>query len=483
MMDVLIIGCGPTGAVLSLLLAKCGLNVTVIEKEQEVFAVPRATHIDEETLRNFQLTGLMGELAKHTESFGFMEMVSETGKHLFEEEIKQLQSEHGYIGSRFFDQPAFERVLRASIQQTPHITLITGAEVIGLMQDGESVIIEAKVNNETVKHKAKYAVGCDGGRSTIRQLLGIDMYALEPAREWVIVDSLLKNEADKPLLPSRFQYIFNKKHLTIYAHGFGINRRWEFQLNIGETQPPDEVIKQWVANYIDLGKIEITRIAKYAHNSLVAHKWRNKRVFLAGDAAHMMPPSAGQGLCSGVRDAVNLAWKLNEVIRDKAPTTLLDTYEGERKPHLHQILKRTLFIGKQLQAKGAFGQWIRSLRVQAINNITPLKNYLRKRYNTPPPLNIEGVTTPLSGTFLPQTGNSDDVIGYRFALVVKPGTLTEQQLHQAANAGMVIIDDTYSQWLDKHTIDFAIVRPDKIITLAGKAGELKEYAYRFGNKL
>lgn len=462
MNDVLVIGCGPTGAVLSLLLAKCGLTVTVLEKDEEVFPVPRATHVDEETLRNFQATGLMAELAKHTEPFGFMEMVTASGKRLFEEEIIQPESEHGYTGSRFFDQPAFEKVLRKGLSTYPNVVLLTGAEVTRLTQNNNGVTATVLHNGEEKEYTAKYAVGCDGGRSITRQTLGIDMVALEPAREWIIVDSLLKNEADKSILPNRFQYIFNKEHLTIYAHGFGINRRWEFQLKKGEAQPSDEVVKEWVSNYISLDKIEITRIAKYAHNSLVAKQWQSRRVFLAGDAAHMMPPSAGQGLCSGVRDAINLAWKLNEVIKGDEAPALLETYEQERKTHLYDILKRTLFISGQLNAESTIGQAIRSMRIQAIQSITPLKNYLRKRYNVPPALQLKNTTSPLAGQFIPQLDNSDDTIGYNYIIVLHTSRIEMQDFPKYKDA-KYISSTKFDQWLRKHGVDYVIARPDKVI--------------------
>ena len=496
---IIIIGAGPTGLVLANLLAPTGLSIALIEKETEVFPIPRATHIDEETLRNFQHTGLMALLEKHTIPFGSMEMTNANGDVLFKEEIKQDASEHYYKGSRFFDQPAFEKILRDGLTRFPNITFLTGFEAQTITQSNNEVsaTIINKLTNETIALQTAYLVGCDGGRSVVRTALAIQMMELEPARDWIIVDSLLKDKKDADLLPDKFKYIFEKERLTIYAHGIGINRRWEFQLKINENMPDDAVIKSWVSKYIALDKIEITRIAKYAHNALVAEQWHNNRIFLAGDAAHMMPPSAGQGLCSGVRDAINLAWKLETVLTNKASINLLNTYEEERKPHLSQLLKRTLFIGSKLHGDTAFQRLRRSIEVRAIQRITPLKNYLKKTYNTPPVLKngFLSNSSKLAGSYLPQlkintTLLSDDIIGYRFAFIALAETFSATQLESIKAKSMLIVHEeinieqtAFKNWLENNKVDFAIIRPDKIIFGAGKATELEKVLDEFESKI
>ena len=182
--------------VLGNLLGNSALRIAVIEKQSEVYPIPRATHLDEETLRNFQLTGLMPQLEKHTCLFGKMEVCNENGERLFEEEIIQHGAEHGYAGSRFFDQPAFERILRDGLNRFKNITLFSGYEGTGISQNENEVSVQIRnlSNNEELTLNGKYAVGCDGGRSMVRTSLNIEMTALESAREWVIVDSILKDE-------------------------------------------------------------------------------------------------------------------------------------------------------------------------------------------------------------------------------------------------------------------------------------------------
>ncbi|TAE03654.1 MAG: hypothetical protein EAZ97_01190, partial [Bacteroidetes bacterium] len=260
-----------------------------------------------------------------------------------------------------------------------------------------------------------------------------------------------------------------------------------------EKMPSEEIIKSWVAKYISLDKIEITRIAKYAHNSLVAKKWQEKRIFLAGDSAHMMPPSAGQGLCSGVRDAVNLAWKLESVIQKKASISLLNTYEQERKPHLYEILKRTLFFSSRLQGDNALQRIWRKVQIQTIEFFSPLKEFLRNTYNSPPVLK-EGFLSSksaLAGKHFPQfelnKQLTDDLIGYRFAVAILPNTLTNSQIDALKTQNILILNEIlefqplFSDYLKKNKVDFALIRPDKIIFAAGKSADFdlifKEFVF------
>lgn len=483
---IIIIGAGPTGLVLANLLGQFNLKILIVESETEVFPIPRATHIDEETLRNFQLTGLFNLLKEHITPFGSMQVKDAGRKVIFEEEIIQPNSEHYYKGSCFFDQPAFEKILREGLNRYPNVTLLVGVEAqeIKQIENYVTVKIKDKSTNEFVEYTAPWLVGCDGGRSIVRSSLKIEMHALEPARDWIIVDTLLKHPDDAKLLPDKFQYNFDKERLTIFAHGIGNNNRWEFQLNKNEIMPDNKTIISWVGKYIDIDKLQITRIAKYAHNSLVAQQWKINRVILAGDAAHMMPPSAGQGLCSGVRDAVNLAWKLDRVINNQASEKLLSTYEQERKHHLYQILKRTLFFGKTLNADNYFERLLRSVKIRLIQNIQPLKMYLRNKYNAPPKLEngILSSQSSLAGQHLPQiiididNKLSDDIVGYKFVCIALSNTLTSLQVNKLKQKSILLFQDIievkqtpFQDWLKSNHIDFVIARPDKIIFGAGKS--------------
>ncbi|MFM2307668.1 MAG: hypothetical protein RLZZ367_2337 [Bacteroidota bacterium] len=483
--DLIIVGGGPTGLVLANLAGKLGLTIAVIEKQKEVYPIPRATHIDEETMRNFQLTGLMPLLKQHTAPFGKAVVVNHKAQQLLEEHLQQNGVEHGYTGSYFFHQPAFEKIMRQGLSRYPNVDLMEGYETTHIQQNSNCVKVTAKQEDtsQTIDIVAKWAVGCDGGRSLVRNTLNIPMDAIEPAREWVIVDTILKDPADAALLPNHFRYILNNDRVTLFAYGIGTNNRWEFQLCENEPMPNEATILQWVAEYIPLQKIEVTRIARYAHNSLIARRWRDERILLAGDAAHMMPPFAGQGMCSGVRDAVNLAWKLEAVIKQQAPITLLDSYEQERKEHLQLIFKRTLFLSEVIKADTATGKIARNLKLRLIAGLPGLKKYLQQKYDIPARLHTGKLfTCKLSGKHLPQVAiagrhlQSDDLTGYCSVVISKKGALTSIQLKNAETKNIRAIHNPalYNQWLNQHGIDFAIVRPDKIIFGTGKATQFDE---------
>lgn len=490
--DVVIIGCGPTGVVLANLLGALGLTVAVLEREPGVHPIPRATHIDEETLRNLQSTGLLPLLWPHTALFGTIEVVDEGGDVLLEEPIADPASLHGYEGSRFFDQPAFERVLREGLGRYPSVALHLGAEVTAVADEGDRVTVRARMADGSEEaFTASWAVGCDGGRSVTRAAIDLEMESLAPRRQWLIVDTLLRDAADAALLPGRFRYVLRRERLTLFAHGFGPNRRWEFQLGEGEEPPAEAEVRRWIGAFIDPARLEITRVATYWHNSLVASRWRKGRVLVAGDAAHMMPPTAGQGMCSGIRDAVNLAWKLHGVASGRAAPEILDTYERERRRHVREILRGTLFVSGRLQADSAFQRWRRRHELRLIGAIPMLQAALRERNLRLPALH-DGFLDEASrerGQPIPQVGvrrgaadeRLDDVLGYRFALVARAEALTARDVEWAEARGIAVwrpgvdfveIDGTLGRWMRARALDFALVRPDRHVFGAGAAREL-----------
>ncbi len=482
--NVIIIGGGPTGLLLANLLGQQGVTTLLVESQANIYPIPRATHIDEETIRNFQLTGLWSLLEKFTSPFGIAKVVNRLGKTILTENIVDDASVHHFVGSCFFDQPNFENILWHGLKRFACVKVLRGYEAIEMIQSESEVQVKLQntFTQETEKYVSDFLVGCDGGKSFVRETLNIKMTALEPARNWIIVDTILKNGSDTILLPQQFQYILKKERLQIFAYGFGNNRRWEFQLKKGEEMPPEDVIKTWVYDYIAADKIDITRISKYAHHSLIADKWMHENILLAGDAAHMMPPSAGQGLCSGIRDAVNLAWKLDAVIKKILPSTILNTYEIERKPHLIKILKRTLFISNQLTADSLLQKYWREISLRSIEGIPVIKKYLRKKHTATIVLSKGFINykDKLAGSHLPQYLLSnglltDDVIGYRFALLCNHTLFNNFEIATLRERGILVIHEIsksinsqFLKWLDKNDIDFALVRPDKIIFGTGK---------------
>lgn len=484
--DVAIIGCGPTGVVLANLLGGLGVRVVVLERDADVYPVPRATHIDEETVRNFQATGLIDALLPHTIAFGRVEMVAADGRVLLDDTVSDPATPHGYAGSRFFDQPAFERILREGLARYANVRLVTGVDVTAVTDDGAGVTVRAAGADEDVTVRAAWAVGCDGGRSITRELLGAEMEMIAPRRPWLIADALLRDPADAALLPGGFRYVLGRERLTIYAHGIGLNRRWEFQLGPDEEVPSRETVVAWIAEFVDPERLEITRVVPYAHTSLLAKSWREGRVLIAGDAAHMMPPSAGQGMCSGIRDAVNLAWKLGEVVAGRASDRLLDTYERERSPHVREILEGAVFISQGLSADTPLQRLGRSAKLALARNVPVVRRVIRRLAIRRPPLRNGFLDSESrdAGRFAPQIEvvcdgrrrRLDDVVGYGFALLATQDALSAEALAWAGARGIRLLrsgvedeGEALAHWLGDARIDFAVVRPDRQIFSAGRA--------------
>jgi 3-(3-hydroxy-phenyl)propionate hydroxylase len=434
----------------------------------------------------------MPDLLAHTCPFGHVEFRDEVGSLLLRDAIADPDAPHGYAGSRFFDQPAFERVLREGLARYPHVSVWLGARVLAVADHGELAEVTLQHGDgEPRTLRAAFVVGCDGGRSSVRAGLGVAMDSLAPGRQWLIVDTVLRDPADAARLPNCFRYHLAHERLTIYAHGIGDNRRWEFQLGVDEPPPDEPTLRTWLARYVDPDRVRITRISQYVHNSLLARSWRVGRVLVAGDAAHMMPTTAGQGMCAGIRDAINLAWKLHLVTRGLAAPGLLDSYEAERKPHVHEILKGALFINQRLAAESRWQRWRRRHELRLISALPRLQALLR-RFSLRRPHLRRGCLDAASrcpGQHLPQVqvhhaGRAqllDDLLGYRFVLVIRAEYVTVPLLAWAEaraigvfrpGADFVETTGALAAFMHTHNLDFALVRPDRHIFGAGRADEL-----------
>lgn len=482
--EVIIVGCGPTGVVLANLLGASGVSTLVLERDAELFPLCRATHMDEETLRNLQATGLLPSLEPHTAPFGVVEVADEHGAVLFAEQIRERDNAHGREGSRFFDQPALERVLRGGLARYPSVTLRTGAEVIAIDADDGGAELRTREPEGERCYRGSWVVACDGGRSVVRAALGIAMRSLAPRRQWLIVDATLNDPSDAARLPGCFRYVLAPERLTLYAHGIGLNRRWEFQLDEGEAPPDAATLRRWLQPFIDPDRLTLLRVAPYAHSALIAERWREGRVLLAGDAAHMMPPSAGQGLCSGVRDALNLAWKLARVVRGHSPPSLLDSYEHERSWHVGEILAGTLFIGSRLEANGPVQRWRRHTEMRLLSQLPTGLRALLRQHALRHPVITRGCldeSAPLRGSHVPRAvlrggEDLDDRVGYRFSLILRDGlspggALPPGVLPLRLHAEL---DGCLRAWMDEHAIDYVLVRPDRLVFSAGRASTLPD---------
>ncbi|MFL9879780.1 bifunctional 3-(3-hydroxy-phenyl)propionate/3-hydroxycinnamic acid hydroxylase [Herbaspirillum rhizosphaerae] len=347
--DVIVVGFGPSGAVAAALLGQAGLNVLVIDRLHHVYDKPRAIALDHEIMRVFQQLGVAEAVAEHIEPFTPSEYYGADG-----ELIKRLAAVEppfpmGYTPSMVFTQPPVERILRERVASLSNVDVHTGIEFKSMQQDANSVTVTLRDENGT-EHavSSKYLIGCDGASSSVRDAAGIELEDLDFDEPWLVVDVLV-NEKGLAKLPVTSVQFCEPERPCSYVIGPKNHRRWEISLLEGEDpkymateEGAWSVLKRWIST----DDATLWRQASYRFHALVAKEWNNGRVFIAGDAAHQQPPFLGQGMCQGVRDVVNLIWKLKLVITGNADESLLHTYGEERGAHVRALTGRIKDIGK-----------------------------------------------------------------------------------------------------------------------------------------
>jgi 3-(3-hydroxy-phenyl)propionate hydroxylase len=350
---VAIIGYGPTGVVAANLLGLYDIPTAVIEQEESVYNLPRAIVVDDEIMRVFQHIGLIDEILPLTRAIEGEQFLNSKREVLF---TASLASYHtGYASSNAFYQPQLEAVLRQGVERFSCVTVYSGYEVKALVQDEQGVIVTMQrlASHEQSQLQARYVLGCDGARSITRLAAGIHLQDLKFHQSWVVIDALLKDE-ETTLQSHLVQQYCNPIRPETYVPSTQNHRRWEFMLVAGEskedmTQP--ERTQALLSSWINPARLQIIRTAVYTFHALMAQPWHKGRLFLLGDAAHQMPPFLGQGMCTGIRDAYNLCWKLALVLRKQAQPALLDSYQQEREQHTRVIITIAALIGKIIQAQ------------------------------------------------------------------------------------------------------------------------------------
>jgi 3-(3-hydroxy-phenyl)propionate hydroxylase len=345
--DVLISGLGPVGATLANLLGQQGLRVLAVERDTAVYPLPRAAHFDAEIMRVWQELGLLDEAMKVSRRAPAYAFRTVKGEALLHYDIGDVIVASGFAPSWMFNQPDLEKALRAKLTAYPTVETRLGVRLDGFEASGEAVtgtIVDAGAKSETVR--AKYLVACDGASSPVRKALKIEQFDYGFDEPWLVVDAQVKRPERMPDL--NLQICDPARPTTCVLMGPG-RHRWEFMIKPGEDPQAfldDAMIAKLLSSWVKDGDIEIDRKAVYRFHGLVAKEWRRGRVMLAGDAAHQTPPFAGQGMCSGIRDAVNIAWKLGAVLRGEAGEAVLDTYQTERESHVRAVTETAIAMGR-----------------------------------------------------------------------------------------------------------------------------------------
>lgn len=348
--DVVIVGLGPTGATLAGLLGQRGLSVAVFDKLPDLFPLPRAAGFDHEVMRMAQELQIAERVTPHVSPYRPSEYRGMQGQLIKRLDAAPPPFRLGWAPNFVFEQPAFERVLRARLAELPQVHVETSAEVVGVGQDVEGAWADVRLagSDQVERVTGRYLVACDGGSSPIRKQLGITLEDLGFDEPWLVVDAIVNEDKLAELPQTQVQYCEAARPCT-YVVGVGRHRRWEIMLHPGEntsSQFPEEELWPLLARWLKPGEGQLWRRAAYRFHGLVAREWRRGRILLAGDAVHMTPPFMAQGMVQGLRDALNLSWKFEQVLRRGAPDALLDTYQQERRPHVTATTQAAMALGR-----------------------------------------------------------------------------------------------------------------------------------------
>jgi 3-(3-hydroxy-phenyl)propionate hydroxylase len=487
--DVAIIGYGPVGATLANLLGLCGLRAVVLEREQSVYHLPRAVSLDGEGMRLFQTLGLAEDLLPHVNVSRNIRHVNADGKLLLLIARGGIGPEGWNHAYRFY-QPELETVLRKGVSRYPSIDVRLRCEVFALDERGDHMRIryENLASGKLNDVSARYVVGCDGARSIVRRFMGAALHDLRSHERWIVLDMILDEPpsgvpeaADESgRVIDAIQYC-DPARPTTFVPMPGKRHRWEFMLmpqddpaTITRPERIYELLQPW---RIDPKRSKIERGVVYTFHSALATSWRRDRLLLAGDSAHQTPPFLGQGMCSGLRDAANLAWKLREVIAGRASEQLLDTYETERMEHVRAYIELAVELGGIIQTTDL--ETARRRDAELIANPTMLRPITPRlgpglHGDAPPPAGGRAAQPRLGdGTRL------DDRVGYRLAVLAKAeliDALPIRLLHRInhMNATLVPADGEAADYLSSLETEAIVIRPDRhILGIATNPVELE----------
>jgi len=448
--DVAIIGLGPTGLTLAHLLGRRGLKVLVLEREPQFYGNARAVYTDDECMRIFQAAGIADELDADMILDCPVQWVLKDGSVLGQ--LRRFDRPNGWTMSNFFYQPFLETRMEELLSRYSNITKLRGRDVVGFEQlEGEVIVTHvasegvqygqapacAPTPQDATRVSARWLVACDGGRSFFRGSLGIKMTGKSFPEPWLVVDIKAKDGADCFRHIPYFNFYCDPERPTVSCPQPKGHHRFEFMLMPGQTREYMEdpaTVRAFLGRHIDVDKVEVLRRLVYTFNALIAERWRVGRVLLAGDAAHMTPQFMGQGMSSGVRDAYNLAWKLDAILRDRADERLIDTYESERKPHAKEMIDVSVRMKEFVSQPNPVKAMLRNVAVRTLLKTPKVGTYIREARFKPPPTYPDGaylglararrksaegrpVPQPQVRTYDGRRALLDDVLGEDFALL------------------------------------------------------------------
>ncbi|QNE21353.1 monooxygenase [Kribbella qitaiheensis] len=495
------------------LLAALDVDVAVVEKNAGTADDPKAISLDDESLRAYQRAGIVADVLRA--------IVPGTGTRYYDSDNQPVfharaavPYRSGYPFKNPFAQPDLERVLHAALERSPRVDLRFSTELIGLEQDDQGIVAQTVGPAGEGQISARYALGADGGRSRVRSLLGITMSGRSHDDVWLVIDAL--GDAHK----ERYgMHHGDPRRPYVIVPGLHGRCRYEFYLYPGEcdatSDPPFELIQRLLEPHRSIAPDQVERAVTYRFHGLSAASWYSGRAFLLGDAAHMMPPFAGQGLNTGIRDAANLAWKLAAVVKGSAHESLLESYEVERRPHAEAVIRSSERLGRIVMTTNPRIARFRDQVVRRALESEAGRAFFKEMRYRPSTRIVSGAvhdpsSNPLVGTVIGQPlvfdfGSHrclpfDELLGQGWSVVaVGLGQGGDVEWSQAMDSlrgidarlldvplddlvydrpdpiGIAIDLDTrlYSEF-EPARGSFVIIRPDRVVAAVAAAGQLQE---------
>lgn len=495
---VAIVGAGPTGLTLANLLGVYGIECVVIERKAATVHEPRAVSIDDESLRTMQAAGIVEEVFAQTVSGYGSDYYSAAGQCFAR--VQPTGQPYGYPRRNAFRQPILERQLREALGRFPHVATAFEHDLLSFEQDAGRVRLRIKRPDDSEAGIAcDYLIGCDGASSATRRAIGTTLGGSSFGERWLIVD--LENS---PTASRHTKVFCSPERPCIALPGPNQTRRYEFYLHPHERDEdllnPEMVQHLLKTHDADPGS-KIVRQVIYTFHARIAERWSKGRVFLAGDAAHLTPPFAGQGMNSGLRDAYNLAWKLAAVVRGELGPHLLDTYEVERRDHVWAMIEMALRMGRVMAPRSRTEAFLVQGMFRLLGLYPPARDYIAQMRFKPSPRFVDGFLVPdgrsarktLVGRLFPQPqvlladGRSvllDNVLGDGFSIVMRAGNtgiipvtgpalssinpktimiIGDGSLQHPAASGIVVCEKNAQDWSTIPPDHVFLLRPDRYV--------------------
>ncbi len=459
--DVVIVGLGPTGGTLANLLALHGFSILVLEKEKSFYPLPRAVHFDDEIMRVFETIGITNTFLKHTIINKGTKFVDKKNRVILDWPRPREITENGWYPSYRFNQPDLERELRKKLKSYKKAEIKQSSSVKKIKNNKNDVHITFEdINSKKIfEIKSKYLIGCDGANSTTRSQMKTKMNNLGFTQKWAVIDLILNK--DKKNLPDRTIQYSNPSRPATYCRNVGKRRRWEFAIKKTEKIEKilsDKYIWNFLKPWLKKKDARMERKTIYTFQSALAKKWKKGRIFLAGDAAHLMPPFMGQGMCAGIRDVSNLAWKISYCLKKKHDDKLLNTYQSERSTNVKEYIETTMRMGEFVNAVG---------KSPITNNISEDSKGRKSMKSIKPKLG-RGLGKPkdkFRGKIFPQFKNNGKNLDIKFSKkpILVLSDKFKQSLSNKINFYRNKSNTNLSRYLENANCEGLIVRPDRFI--------------------